>query len=175
MLACIYVTDWVYIHTCMQTESELKKHEFRVIYIIAEKNCTIFLGCADWTCERDFYCEGALSVEALETWKAQGRHGGSDQLGAQQSVSRHGETLTLVPQTRINRYRTIDEKNRNKSLVYANVRVLWANHQSAFNLWVQSDTLLVAISLSSYWPESLANPKAGCHYLDQTSQAVCSR
>lgn len=25
----------------MQTESELKKHEFRIIYIIAEKNCTI--------------------------------------------------------------------------------------------------------------------------------------
>lgn len=47
MLACIYITDGVYIHTCMQTESELKKHEVRVIYIIAEKNCTIFLGCAD--------------------------------------------------------------------------------------------------------------------------------
>lgn len=28
----------------MQTESELKKHEFRIIYIIAEKNCTIFGG-----------------------------------------------------------------------------------------------------------------------------------
>lgn len=69
MVACIYiyVTDWVYIHTCMQAESELKKHEFRVIYIIAEKELHYFLGCADWTCERDFYCEGALSVEALET------------------------------------------------------------------------------------------------------------
>lgn len=42
MLACIYVTDWLYIHACMQTESKLKKHEFRVIYIIAKKNCTIF-------------------------------------------------------------------------------------------------------------------------------------
>lgn len=33
-------------YTRMQTESELKrkKHEFRVIYIIAEKNCTIFGG-----------------------------------------------------------------------------------------------------------------------------------
>lgn len=47
----------------MQTESKLKKHELKVIYIIAEKNCTIFLVCADRTFMRDFYCEGALSIE----------------------------------------------------------------------------------------------------------------
>lgn len=47
----------------MQTESELKrkKHEFRVIYIIAEKNCTIFGG----GFFREFIKWEALSVEAF--------------------------------------------------------------------------------------------------------------
>lgn len=38
----VYMLHIEYIYTRMQTESELKKHELRVIYIIAEKNCTIF-------------------------------------------------------------------------------------------------------------------------------------
>lgn len=57
---------------------------------------------------------------------------------------------------------------KKKSLVYANVRVLQANHKSALNLWAQSETLLVALSLTLL-TESSASPKAGCHYLDQTS------
>lgn len=59
---------------------------------------------------------------------------------------------------------------KNKSLAYANVRVLRANQESALNLWAQSETLLASLSLILL-AESLANPKAGCHYLDQTSQA----
>lgn len=70
-----------------------------------------------WNFQRDIYHVGALSVETLRPVKAQGRHGGWDRLGAQQHASQQhiaGETLTLVAQTWINRYCTIDEKDTNE-------------------------------------------------------------
>lgn len=61
-----------------------------------------------------------------------------------------------------------------ESLVYANVWVLRAVQKLASNLWVQSETCS-SLSLSlTLMAESLANPKAGCYYLDQTSQAHSS-
>lgn len=61
---------------------------------------------------------------------------------------------------------------KKNSLFYANIWVLRASHKSEFILWVQSDTLLVALPLFlTLLAELLANPKAGYHYLDQTIQA----
>lgn len=68
----------------MQTESELKrkKHEFRVIYIIAEKNCTIL----EVEFFETFIKREALSVEAFGNSE---QHGESGRLGAQQRAFRH--------------------------------------------------------------------------------------
>lgn len=59
------------------------------------------------------------------------------------------QILTLDQPTRIH-YRTIDIKT-NKSLIYANIRVLRANHESAFNLLGPIRNSACS-SLSSYWP-----------------------
>lgn len=67
----------------MQTESELKKHEFRIIYIIAEKNCTIFGG----GIFGETFIMWELCPLASGPVKAQGRRGGWDRLGAQQHAS----------------------------------------------------------------------------------------
>lgn len=98
----------------MQTESKLKKHEFRVIYIIAKKNCTIFLGCAYGTCGRDFYVK-ELCLLRHELLKMRPEITGTHQrfrpaqcTAPSITITYHGEILTLVPQTWINHYCTID-------------------------------------------------------------------
>lgn len=115
------------------------KHEFKVIYIFAEKNCTIFLGRADRTCERETFI--VKELRQSEKWT----EGTSRRVGPAQCTAASVTCLTLAPPTRINRYCTIDLKKTKKNLSYANKRT---NHQSASNLWAQSETLLTATSLS---------------------------
>lgn len=137
----VYLLHMDYIHTCMQGSG---KHKSRVIYIIAENNCTIFLVCADGMFERDFYCEVALSFgvfkgkqrltrvwnqHSAQLWPVRGK------IWLWSNGLRPSITVPVM-------------KKRNKSPVYANVWVPRAN------LWVQSETrsalflVLVAESLA---------------------------
>lgn len=78
----------------------------------------------------------------------------SDQNSAQLLLSWtiYGEILTLVQRTQTNRYCTIDQNKKKNLQFMQNVWVLQANHKSASNLWAQSETLLIALSVSPHWP-----------------------
>lgn len=80
---------------------------------------------------RDFYCEGALSIEALQKQEFFTRRLG--RISAQQLLSREHiiGSVTLVHWTRTNRYCTIDLK---KIQFYANVRVLQTIFKSVSDL-----------------------------------------
>lgn len=86
-----------------------------------------------------------LSKRLMTPWRLTRR---SDQISAQQLLSReHIVGIFWLWSNGLRPTITVPLIEQ-KSLFYANVRVLRANNESEFNLWAQSETLQVALPLS---------------------------
>lgn len=171
--------EYIYTRTCMGTESE--KHEFRVIYINAEKELHYFLVCADEMFEGDCCCEGAtvyfgIKTRGVKTWEL-ARVGPTRCTAAASKKTFLGRFWLWSYRLRQTISVPLIKKKRQKKTkqISCLCKCLSPETTSQRPTCGPNQKNLKSLSLSlSPLAESLANPKAGCHYLDQTSQAHTS-